>query len=320
MSKWSRRWRHATLAVAVVPVLTATPLAGAQDRPVFRTEIGVVVLRATVRNARGELMTDLGRDAFTVEENGRRQQITLFTREDVPVSLGIALDNSGSMRDKRSGIEAAALALVAASNPRDELFVLNFGDKPRVDVPFTSDASVLKAGIARLDAIGGTALRDSVEAGVSYLRQHGAHERKALLVVTDGNDNASAMPAERLRAELERRAVTIHAIGLLDTADPGKARRGRHELEELVEATGGLAYFPQSVETAEELARDLARQIRSQYTIGYSPANQALDGSYRKIRVVAKGAERLIVRTRPGYRATPDRAATAPSSVAWQRP
>jgi Ca-activated chloride channel homolog len=291
-------------------VLSLLALAGGpapeRARPVFRSQVGLVVLQATVKNKRGELVTDLDRAAFTVYENGRAQAISAFRREDVPVSLGIAIDNSASMRGKREPVETAALALVRASHPDDEVFVLNFGDKPRLDVPFTRDQGVLEAGLRRLDSIGGTALRDALALGQEYLASHAAYDRQALLVITDGNDNASQASPEQVLREAERAGTVIHAIGLLSDHDEGKARRARHELEELTEATGGLAYFPHGLDEVEAIAVGLARQIRSQYTIAYSPANQALDGSYRKVRVVAQGRERLSVRTRAGYRALQD--------------
>jgi VWFA-related protein len=291
------------LAAAVVP-----------SRPVFRSEVGLVVLQATVKNSRGEVVKDLDRGAFTVYENGKPQTLSVFHRDDVPVSLGILIDNSGSMKRKRAQVEAAALALVRASNPEDEVFVLDFGDKPRVDVPFTKDLAVLEAGIRRVDSVGGTAMRDAIEMGESYLASQAVHDRKVLLVITDGNDNASVAPMGRIRQIAERSGTVIDAIGLLTEEDPPKARRAREDLDELTEATGGIAYFPRSVEQVGAIALELAAQIRSQYTLGYSPVNQALDGSYRKLRVVAKGPERLVVRTRAGYRAVAAPAPTAPAA------
>ncbi|PYQ52061.1 MAG: VWA domain-containing protein [Acidobacteria bacterium] len=289
--------------LGVPSLLLAAAAAVAPSRPVFRSEIGLVVLQATVKNARGEVIKDLDRGAFTVYENGKRQTLSVFHRDDVPVSLGILIDNSGSMKRKRAQVETAALALVRASNPDDEVFVLNFGDKPRLDVPFTRDLAVLEAGIRRVDAVGGTAMRDAIEAGESYLSSHAVHDRRVLLVVTDGNDNASTAPMGRIRQVAEGTGTVIDAIGLLAEEDPPKARRAREDLDELTEATGGMAYYPHGVEEVGAIALELAAQIRSQYTLGYSPVNQALDGSYRKLRVVAKGPERLVVRTRAGYRA-----------------
>jgi VWFA-related protein len=182
------------------------------------------------------------------------------------------------------------------------MFVLNFADKTRVDVPFTSDIRVLEAGIARGDAIGGTAMRDAVEAGEAYLNEHAARDRKVLLLVTDGNDNASAATLDQIRQTAEQREITIYAIGLF--ADASRSKAAHHELDQLAERTGGVAYYPPSVAEIDTVALDIARQIRQQYTLAYAPLNQALDGSYRTIRVAVSGPERYSARTRAGYRAT----------------
>ena len=301
---------QAAKAASVLLLLAGAGSRGAtaQRTPAFRTEIGIVVLQATVKNERGQVVTDLDRSAFTVYENGKPQEIAAFSREDVPVSLGIVLDHSRSMRFSRPRVEAAARALAGASNPRDEVFVLNFADKPKVDVPFTSDAHALEEGIGRVACIGSTALRDAIVAGEAYLSENASRERKVLVVVSDGCDNSSEASREAVREISRRSQIVVHAIGLLHEDDPGKADRGRGELDALCAETGGVAYYPRASEDASAIALDLAHQIRSQYTIGYSPANQSLDGSYRKIRVVAKGPGRLQVRTRAGYRAVAGRA------------
>jgi VWFA-related protein len=282
-------------------VLASLTVALLFQPPVFHAETRLVVLHATVRNSRGELVTNLDRDAFTVYENGKPQPIRVFRRDDIPVSLGLLIDNSGSMRSVRARVEAAALAFARASNPLDEMFVLNFADKVRIDVPFTSDVAVLEAGIARVDSIGGTAMRDAVEAAEAYLNDHAARDRKVLLVITDGNDNASAASLERIRHTAEQREIAVYAIGLF--GDPSRARVAHHELDQLAERTGGVAYYPPSIEEVDGVALDIARQIRQQYSLAYAPLNQALDGSYRSIRVAVAGAERFAVRTRTGYRA-----------------
>jgi Ca-activated chloride channel family protein len=277
------------------------PMEGRQ--PSFRTETRLVVLHATVKNGRGELVTNLDQPAFTVFEDGKRQPITLFRRDDVPVSLGLLIDNSGSMRRLRSRVEAAALAFARASNPQDEMFVINFADKAQIDVPLTSDVRVLEASIARVDSIGGTAMRDAVGMAERYLRDHATRDRKVLVVITDGNDNASLTTVDRLRKQAEESETVIDAIGLFGDGERSKARTGRHELGALTERTGGVAYYPESIDQIESVAVALARQIRNQYTIAYSPLNQALDGSYRTIRLTVTGSDRLVVHTRPGYRA-----------------
>jgi len=290
----------------------ATSLAAVllMQAPAFHVETRLVVLQVTVRTGRGELVTDLERGAFTVYENGKPQPIAVFRRDDIPVSLGILVDNSGSMRSRRATVEAAALAFARASNPDDELFVLNFADKPRIDVPFTSEVRVLEAGIARVDAIGGTAMRDAVDLAEAYLTDHATRDRKALLIVTDGNDNASLFSLERVLKQAEQHDIVIYAVGLLNSEHPASAKRARHELDQLTEKTGGLAYYPASIEAIEAVTLDIAQHIRQQYTLAYAPLNQALDGSYRTIRVTITGTglERLSVRTRAGYHAAPARA------------
>jgi Ca-activated chloride channel family protein len=285
------------LFAALVPLVAAL----LQSQPAFRAETRLVVLHATVRNARGELVTGLERRAFTVYENGKPQPITIFRADDIPVSLGLLIDNSGSMRTLRAEVEAAALALARASNPQDEIFVVNFNDKARIDVPFTSDVRVLEAGIGRVDSIGGTAMRDAIDTAQTYLAAHATRDRKVLLVITDGIDNASVAARDRLEKDADARDTMIFAVGLF--GDESRASEGRHELNELAVRTGGIAYYPAAVDRIGAIALEIARQIRNQYTIAYAPLNQALDGTYRTIRVSVAGDDHLSIRTRPGYRA-----------------
>jgi len=285
--------------------LTAAALLAGQTSPAtqtpsFRTEARLVVLYATVTNSRGELVSNLDRRVFTVLDNGTPQPITLFRNDDVPVSIGLLIDNSGSMRTRRRDVEAAALAFARASNPDDELFVLNFADHWRVDVPMTSNIGAIEAGIARVDSIGGTALRDAVQAGESYLNAHAKWERRALLVISDGNDNGSTIPADLLRRALEQSDTVVFAIGVSGGAT--NAAAGRSALRALTERTGGTASFPADDTQLEATAVALAHQIRTQYTVGYSPMPDAPSGAYRSIRLVVRGPDRYTVRTRAGYR------------------
>jgi Ca-activated chloride channel homolog len=271
-------------------------------QPAFRVETRVVVLYATVHNSRGELVTNLDRSAFTVYENGKSQPITIFGRDDLPVSLGLLIDNSGSMRPMRTKVEAAALSFARASNPQDEMFVVNFNDTPRLDVPFTRDVHMLEAGIARVDSIGGTALWDTVDMAESYLN-HGTRQRKALLIVTDGRDNASLTTLDKVLRQAQKDETVIYVVGLM--GDPSSAKQAEDDLDRLTERSGGVAYYLTDISQVEPTVLDVARQIRRQYTIAYSPTNQKLDGSYRNIKVVVAGREQLVVRTRTGYWATP---------------
>src|SRR5262245_40078475 len=282
---------------------TACALVSLLQGPAFHTEARLVVLQVTVRNARGDLITNLDRDAFSVYENGRRQPLSIFRRDDIPVSVGLLIDNSGSMRSIRSAVETAALAFAAASNPDDEVFVINFADRPRLDVPFTSDRATLERGIRRVDAVGGTAMRDAVDEAEQYLRHHATRDRRALLVITDGNDNESLISLDRVTDAAQQRGVVIYAIGLFGDAE--SSRSARKALDRLAERSGGMAYYPSGIDTVDAVALDLARQIRNQYTLAYTPVNQTLDGSYRSIEVKVSGRERLYPRTRTGYRAVP---------------
>lgn len=180
--------------------------------------------------------------------------------------------------------------------------MLNFNDEAHVDVPFTSDVGVLEAGIGRVDAIGGTAMRDAIEMAQIYLSEHGTRDRRVLLVITDGIDNASLATADEIARQAEQHDTVIFAVGLFGTDD--RARLGRHELNRLAERTGGLSYYPAGIDQIGSVALGIARQIRNQYTIAYAPLNQALDGTYRTIRLAVSGPERLSVKTRAGYRAT----------------
>jgi Ca-activated chloride channel homolog len=296
-STWS------AIALTVLANATGGAARSAGQLPAFRAETRLVVLQAVVTNSRGELVTTLDAPAFTVFENGKRQPITLFRRDDVPVSVGLLIDNSGSMRAIRPRVEAAALAFARASNPDDELFVVNFADKVHVDVEMTSDIRLLEAGIARADSIGGTAILDAVDAAETYLQQHAKWDSRVLLVITDGNDNASVTTLDQIRRLAEQTNTVVDAIGLLNAVDQGKARSGRQEIATLTERTGGIAYYPSDPTQIESAALEIARQIRHRYTIGYTPLEPPADGAFRTVKVTVAGPERYSVRTKAGYRA-----------------
>jgi VWFA-related protein len=293
--------------VAAIGALACASLSLRAQPPLFKSETRLVVLRATVHNRRGTEVTDLDERAFAVYEDGKRQPITLFRRDDIPVSIAILIDNSGSMRPLRARVERAALDFAQASNPMDEVCVINFADKPHLDVPLTSRLETLAAGIARVDSIGGTALRDAVAMGESYLHEHAARDRRVLLVVTDGRDNASDTTEKAIAKIAGEFDTAVYGIGLFALSESSQAKDGRRELEALTHPTGGVAEYPQTLAEIDQAAVDLARQIRRQYTIAYAPTNQALDGSYRRIRVDARGTEPLTVRTRAGYVASAGR-------------
>ena len=317
-----RRRRGAGVAAlaGLVCSLLSPPLRAADEQEaVFRTETRLVVLHATVVDKNGHLVTNLPRTAFKVFENGVEQNLKVFRREDVPVSMGLIIDNSGSMRDKRQKVEAAALALVKDSNPDDEVFVVNFNDEAFLDTPkMTNDVKVLEQALARIDSRGGTAMRDALRMSLDYLKEKGKRDKKVLVVVTDGNDNASGVSLESLVKAAQQSEVLIYAVGLLSEEERRDAKRAKRALDALTEATGGQAYYPKEVSEVDRIAHQVARDIRNQYILAYSPSNQSLDGGFRQIRVTVNGPNRPSVRTRSGYYATPEvnRTTAAASPVA----
>ena len=272
----------------------------------FRSDTRLVVLHASVADKNGRLLSNLERNAFRVFENGVEQSIKLFKREDVPVSMALVVDNSGSMRNKRSSVEAAAVAAVKASNSNDDVAVVNFNDKAYRDVPFTSDIKVMQQGLTRLDSQGGTAMRDAISETIDYMTIEARHDKKVLFIITDGNDNASLTTLENLTQKAQHSGVLLYFIGLLNEQDRGEARKAKRAIEGLAKVSGGSALYPEDVGQVEGSALSIAHEIRNQYVIAYTPTNQALDGSFRSVRVDVRGPSRPSVRTRTGYFATPE--------------
>lgn len=294
-------------AIAQIPPPPAPPPSAQQgDTAVFRSDTRLVVLHASVVDKGGKLVTSLPQNAFKVYENGAEQAIKLFRREDVPVSMGILIDDSGSMRDKRAKVGAAALALVKASNPHDEVFLVNFNDEAYLDVPFTNDVNKLEEGLQKIDSRGGTAMRDAISMSIDYLKSKGKKDKKIIMVVTDGNDTASMESLEKLVAKVRQSEVLVYAIAILGEEEPRESKKAQRALKALTEASGGLAYYPKALPEVEKLSLDVAKEIRNQYIIGYTPTIAALDGTFRQIRVAVKGPGSPSVRTRNGYYATPD--------------
>jgi Ca-activated chloride channel homolog len=268
---------------------------------VFKKEVEEVQLHATVVDSKGRMVMNLGQNAFAVFENDKPQAISSFRREDVPVAMGIVIDNSGSMREKRDKVNKAAVNLVRASNSQDQVFVVNFNDEYYLDQDFTSDVRKLKEALEKVEARGGTALYDAVVASADQLKQSKL-QKKVLFVVTDGEDNASRETLEEaVRRLQEENGPTVYAIGLLG-GDEG-TRRGRRALQTLAERTGGIAFLPKTLDDVDEISSTVAHDIRSQYAIGYKPTTPKSVGGYRTIRVDAraKGYGKLTVRTRSGY-------------------
>jgi VWFA-related protein len=268
---------------------------------VMRKQVNEVALHATVSDGNDQIVTSLNRSAFTVFEDGRPQPITSFRREDVPVSLGILIDNSGSMREKRAKVEQAALNLIRSSNAEDEVMVVNFNDEGILDQDFTSDIGKLKQAMEKHEARGSTALYDAVDGAATHLKGSATREKKIIFVVSDGADNASRDSLEKLLQLLQREgAPTVYAIGL-----PGQEGqpRPRQALQLLAERTGGIAFFAENLDEVDQISRTVAHDIRNQYSIGYKPSRPRSEGGYRTIRVEARapGYRNLSVRTKRGY-------------------
>ncbi len=280
---------------------------------VFRKQVEEVVLHATVVDDKQRMVTNLEKQAFTVLEDGRPQNIISFRHEDIPVAMAIVIDNSGSMREKRDKVNKAAINLVKSSNPQDEVCIVNFNDEYYLDQDFTADISKMREGLEKVDTRGGTALYDAVVASSDHLKKNAKLEKRVLFVVTDGEDNESQETLEQaIRRLQEENGPTVYAIGLLGEE---KQRRARKALQFIAEKTGGIAFFPKSLEEVDAISRTVAHDIRNQYTLGYKPTNPKSTGGYRTIKVdaKAKGYGKLTVRTKSGYYAGQSRAAVSNS-------
>ncbi len=292
------------------PQLGTAPSRQEGDVFVFRKEVEEVQLHATVIDDKHRLVTDLARNDFAVFENGSPQKITSFRREDIPVSIGIIIDNSGSMRDKRPAVNQAAINLVKASNPQDEVFIVNFNDEYYLDQDFTANIKMLQEGLEKIDSRGGTALYDAVVASADHLEKNAKLDKRVILVVTDGEDNASRESLEQAIRRLDvENGPTVYTIGILGDDHQKRAKRA---LQALADRTGGVAFFPKDIREVDSISREVAHDIRNQYTIGYKPEIAKSEGGYRTVKVEAKspGHGKLFVRTRTGYYAGTERASS----------
>ncbi len=265
-----------------------------------------VRLNASVFDSSEREVDTLPQSAFKVYEDGVLQKIVGFRHEDLPISLGILIDSSGSMYDKRPAVDAAALNLVKLSNPKDEAFVVDFNSEPYIDQDFTSSIAKLQQGLSYIKAGGGTALYDAVIASADYLSKNAKQSKQVLLIVTDGDDNSSnASLEETIRRVQALDGPSIYCIGLLFGGDLSHkdAKHSKEVLTQLADDTGGQAYFPKKLDDVDGIARQVAQDIRSQYMIEYHSTKPMSLGGYRTIHVEAeeKGYHGLRVRTRAGY-------------------
>jgi Ca-activated chloride channel homolog len=292
--------------IGALLILLPVSEAAGQDRPVFTTASDLVVVHATIKDRGGAYVTGLTRDAFAILEDGRPQHAQLFTSEDAPVTVGLLIDSSGSMQPIRERVIAAAAAFAEASHPSDELFALGFNDSvtpalPQT-APFTNDVTVLQNALTEtIHAYGRTALFDAITAGLDYL-DRGGHERRVLVIVSDGGDNASRTTFEEVVTKTQASNAVIYTVALVDPVDrdanPGLLRR-------IAQANGGEAFAPRNADDITEVLQHIAQDIRHTYTFGYVSTNNVRDGAFRQIRLIVESPDRrrLVVRTRSGYRA-----------------
>jgi Ca-activated chloride channel family protein len=262
----------------------------------------LVVLPVVVLDQRGGgFVTDLGRERFVVYDNGRRQDISLFTNEDTPVTVGLVIDSSGSMRPKMPDVIVGATAFARSSNPEDELFTLAFNDSVvesgSRSLLTAADGAALELQLRSMVPQGRTALYDALVAALDRVEQ-AAQARKALVLMSDGGDNASRATLRDVLARAQRSHVTIFSIGLFDEGD---ADRNPGVLKSLADSTGGQRFLPRSPSLLLQACTRIARELRSGYTIGFIPADR--DGAFHRVRVAVEpeNGRKFSVRTRPGY-------------------
>lgn len=274
----------------------------------MKKTVDMVRLPVSIVDSKGNFVPGLQEDNFRVLENNNPQKIAAFTHQDIPVTVGLVIDNSGSMRSKRARVNEAAMDFIKTSNPQDQTFVVNFNDEFYLDMDqdFTNDPKILKAALERIDSRGGTALYDAILGSMGHLEK-GTREKKVLLVVTDGEDHDSThRDLSYLVQKLQESSVEVYAVGLFTKGDDSRSemREGTKALEAIARASGGEAFFPKTMDDVDSVCLRIAQDIRAQYTIGYYPTDTARDGTFRAVKVELVGVKhhgKLSVRARPGY-------------------
>jgi VWFA-related protein len=278
----------------------------------IKVDTTLIQVPVSVLDKTGRPVDNLKEENFAVFEDRIPQKIKLFHHEDVPISIGLVIDNSGSMRNKRERVNSAALAFVRESNPEDETFIVNFDDSPYLDQDFTGSIGDLMDALDNIDTRGETALYDAIGLSLEHVVKDGHRDSKALLVISDGEDNKSKFKFEEVLKQLKESKVTVYAIGLLEEneehglfqAPPSK--KAKQKLQQFAEATGGVAYFPKTLDEVEELCKQIAHDLRNRYTLAYTPSNLRPDGSWREIKVVVNAPKPIaakmgVPRHKPGY-------------------
>jgi Ca-activated chloride channel homolog len=299
MNRWS-------LALTMLTALTVSSAQNLDDSYKLNVDVELVQLPVSVLDKQGVPVADLQQDDFTIYEDKVAQNISLFKREDVPLSVGLVIDASSSMLPKRDRLKTAALTFVRESNLQDETAILSFADDVVLEQAFTADTQKLSRAFASMSFQGNTALYDAVFMAAKYVEHNGSHEKKVLIVVSDGEDNRSQYTlkqALRLAAEAK---IAVYTVGLLKSGFSlrEESQLAKDALKGLAEVTGGASFFPKDVQRVEEICARIARDLRSQYMLGYRPSNQNLDGSWRKVQVRVvppKNTGKINVRTKQGY-------------------
>lgn len=273
-------------------------------------ETTLVQVPVSVLDKDGHLINNLTQDNFLVFEDKIQQQIKIFRHEDIPLSLGLVIDNSGSMRNKRERVNSAALSFVRESNPEDETFIVNFDDSAYLEQDFTGSIGDLIDALDNLDTRGETALYDAVYLSADKVKE-GKKDKKALLLISDGEDNTSKYGLNKVIEALRQSKVTLYAIGLLEENDQRgglfrkpPSKKARETLEKFAEITGGQAFFPKSLDEVEEICKTIAHELRNHYTLAYNPSNKKLDGTWREITVKVsppKNTPKVTWRNMQGY-------------------
>ncbi|MBI4750824.1 MAG: VWA domain-containing protein [Acidobacteria bacterium] len=276
-----------------------------EDPDAIEINTDLVVVHASVQNDKKAFISGLEKENFQVFEDGILQQIDTFHHEDVSVTVGLVVDNSGSMRTRRTEVIAAGLAFARSSNPRDQIFVVNFNERVSFglppDTPFTDNVVKLETALSKNVTNGMTALYDGLAVAFEHLKK-GNREKQVLIAISDGGDNASTHTLAHILALAGKSEVIIYTISIYDESDKD---RNAKVLKELARATGGEAFLAKSVKEALPICERIARDIRNQYSLTYAPTNLKYDGTYRAIQVKVNvpGNEHLSVRTRAGYSA-----------------
>jgi Ca-activated chloride channel homolog len=288
-----------------MPPQKENPLSPSPEDTQYTIKISVemVALNATVRDGKGNLVSELVKEDFQVYEDGILQQIERFSRQDMPVTVGLVIDNSGTMGPKRPEVITSALVFARSSNPEDQMFVVNFNEKVSFglpnSMPFTDNIVQLELALSGITADGMTALYDAVATALDHLKK-GNRDKKVLIVISDGEDNASKNTLDRILTMAGQSDAIIYTIGIFDENNPDRNLRA---LKQIAKATGGEEFLPASAKDVVSICKRIAYDIRNQYSIAYEPTNTKQDGSFRAIQVTAKAQDgrRLFVRTRAGY-------------------